>query len=88
MLAVFPFTQQRQGVAETFSSRGYSIGIAGGTGSIFKNGITSNTAGFPEASTLESIEILKGSSALLYGNTSGGVVINMVTKKPKFQLGW
>ncbi|MGC4104001.1 TonB-dependent siderophore receptor [Ferruginibacter sp.] len=80
-------TQQRQGVAETFSARGYSIGIGGGTGSIFKNGITSNTGGFPEASTLESIEVLKGSSALLYGNTSGGVVINMVTKKPKFNWG-
>lgn len=81
------FTQQRQGVAETFSARGYSIGISGGTGSIFKNGISSNTSGFPEASTLESVEVLKGSSALLYGNTSAGVVINMVTKKPRFDWG-
>ncbi|MEO5685635.1 MAG: TonB-dependent siderophore receptor [Chitinophagaceae bacterium] len=80
-------TQQRQGVAETFSARGYSIGIGGGTGSIFKNGIASNTGGFPEASTLESVEVLKGSSALLYGNTSAGVVINMVTKKPRFNRG-
>ena len=80
-------TQQRQGVAETFSARGYSIGIGGGTGSIFKNGITTNTGGFPEASTLESVEVLKGSSALLYGNTSAGVVINMVTKKPRFNWG-
>ena len=80
-------TQQRQGVAETFSSRGYSVGIGGAGGSIFKNGIVSNTQGFPEASTLESIEVLKGSSALLYGNTSGGLIINMVTKKPKFDWG-
>lgn len=80
-------TQQRQGVAETFSARGYSIGIGGGTGSIFKNGIASNTGGFPEASTLESVEVLKGSSALLYGNTSAGVIINMVTKKPRFDWG-
>ena len=80
-------TQQRQGVAETFSARGYSIGIAGGTGGIFKDGIVSNTAGFPEASTLESIEVLKGSSALMYGNTSPGVIINMVTKKPRFDWG-
>ena len=80
-------TQQRQGVAETFSARGYSIGIGGGTGSIFKNGIAVNTGGFPEASTLESVEVLKGSSALLYGNTSAGVIINMVTKKPKFNWG-
>ena len=80
-------TQQRQGVAETFSARGYSIGIGGGTGGIFKNGIVSNTGGFPEASTLESVEVLKGSSALLYGNTSAGVIINMVTKKPRFNRG-
>jgi len=80
-------TQQRQGVAETFSARGYSIGIGGGTGSIFKNGIATNTSGYPEASTLESVEVLKGSSALLYGNSSAGVVINMVTKKPKFNFG-
>lgn len=80
-------TQQRQGVAETFSARGYSISIAGAAGSIFKNGVISNTAGFPEASTLESVEVLKGSSALLYGNVSGGLVVNMVTKKPKFNWG-
>lgn len=80
-------TQQRQGVAETFSARGYSIGIGGGSGSIFKNGIVTNTGGYPEASTLESVEVLKGSTALLYGNTSGGVIINMVTKKPKFDWG-
>ena len=80
-------TQQRQGVAETFSARGYSIGVGGAGGSIFKNGIITNTMGFPEASALESVEVLKGSSALLYGNTSGGVIINMVTKKPKFEKG-
>ncbi len=80
-------TQQRGGVSETFSARGYSIGIAGAGGSIFKNGIISNTAGFPEASTLESIEVLKGSAAMLYGSVSGGLIINMVTKKPRFDFG-
>lgn len=80
-------TQQRGGVAETFSARGYSIGIAGAGGNIFKNGILTNTMGFPEASTLESVEVLKGSSSLLYGNVSGGLIVNMVTKKPKFTFG-
>ncbi|QQL49162.1 TonB-dependent receptor [Mucilaginibacter ginkgonis] len=80
-------TQQRGGVGETFTARGYSIGIGGGSGSIFKNGVLTNTAGFPEAATLESVEILKGTSALMYGNVSGGVIINMVTKKPKFDFG-
>ncbi|MGI4884904.1 MAG: TonB-dependent siderophore receptor [Janthinobacterium lividum] len=80
-------TQQRGGVAETFSARGYSIGVAGAGGSIFKNGLVSNTQGFPDASTLESIEVLKGSAALLYGNVSGGLIINMVTKKPRYDWG-
>ncbi len=80
-------TQTRGGVSESFSARGYTIGVAGAAGSIFRNGVLTNTAGFPDASMLESIEVLKGSSALLYGNTSGGLVINLVTKKPKFDFG-
>ncbi|BAU53211.1 Fe(3+)-pyochelin receptor precursor [Mucilaginibacter gotjawali] len=80
-------TQTRGGVGETFSARGYSIGIGGGASSIFKDGILTNTAGFPEASTLESVEVLKGSAALLYGNVSSGLIINMVTKKPRFESG-
>lgn len=80
-------TQTRLGVNETYTARGYSIGITGGAGSIFKNGLVSNIAGMPEAATLESVEILKGSSAMLYGNVSGGLVVNLVTKKPKFEYG-
>jgi iron complex outermembrane receptor protein len=80
-------TQQRGGVAETFSARGYSIGIGGGGGSIFKNGLLTNTQGFPDASTLESVEVLKGAAALLYGNVSGGLIINTVTKKPRYNWG-
>jgi iron complex outermembrane receptor protein len=80
-------TQTRGGVGETFSARGYSIGITGASSSIFKDGVLTNTAGFPEASTLESVEVLKGSAALLYGNVSTGLIINMVTKKPQFESG-
>ncbi|MEJ7664055.1 MAG: TonB-dependent receptor plug domain-containing protein [Hymenobacter sp.] len=80
-------TQQRGGVAETFSARGYSIGVGGAGGSIFKNGLLSNTRGFPDASTLESVEVLKGAAALLYGNVSGGLLINLVTKKPRYNWG-
>ncbi len=80
-------TQTRGGVGETITARGYSIGITGTAGSVFKNGVLANTAGFTEVSTLESIEILKGSAALLYGNVSGGLVINMVTRKPQFKSG-
>jgi iron complex outermembrane receptor protein len=80
-------TQTRLGVNETYTARGYSIGITGGAGSILKNGLVSNIAGMPEAATLESVEVLKGSSSFLYGNVSGGLIVNMVTKKPKFNYG-
>lgn len=69
--------------SETFSARGYNLGA----NNIMKNGARSNSGVIPEASTLESIEVLKGSSALLYGNVTAGAVINMVTKQPKFNFG-
>jgi iron complex outermembrane receptor protein len=80
-------TQNRLGVNETFTARGYSIGTNGSAGSLLKNGLLTNTAGMAEAATLESIEVLKGSSSMLYGNVSGGMVINLITKKPKFDWG-
>ena len=80
-------SQTRLGVNETYTARGYSIGITGAAGSVFKNGLISNTAGMPEVATLESVEIMKGSTAVLYGNVSGGLIVNLVTKKPKFEFG-
>lgn len=80
-------TQNRLGVNETFTARGYSIGTNGSAGSLLKNGLLTNTAGMAEAATLESIEVLKGSSSMLYGNVSGGLVVNLITKKPKFEWG-
>ncbi len=81
--------QTRFGVNETYGARGYTIGISGGAGggSIFKNGLPYNIAGMPEVTTLESVEIIKGSSAFLYGSSSGGIIINMNNKKPKFEKG-
>lgn len=73
----------RGSVGENFFARGYSLGA----NNVFKNGARTTIGGFPEASTLESVEVLKGSSALLYGGVSGGAVVNMVTKKPKFEYG-
>ncbi|MGV3586838.1 MAG: TonB-dependent siderophore receptor [Adhaeribacter sp.] len=73
----------RGATSETFFARGYNLGA----NNIFKNGARSNSAVIPEASTLERVEVLKGSAALLYGNVSGGAVINMVTKQPKFEYG-
>ena len=68
---------------EEYGSRGFTFS---GTNT-FKNGIRFNGSLIPETSSLESIEILKGSSALLYGNVAPGGILNLVTKKPKFQHG-
>ena len=73
----------RGGVNENFFARGYSLG----SNNIFKNGARTNNGGSIEASTLESVEILKGSAAILYGGVTGGAVVNLVTKKPKFEYG-
>jgi len=78
------FGENRGSVSgETFFARGYSLG----TNNVFKNGARASSGGMPETSTLESVEILKGSAALLYGGVTGGAVVNMVTKKPKFEYG-
>lgn len=75
--------ENRGSVNESFYARGYSLG----TNNVFKNGARTSTGGMPEASTLESVEVLKGSAALLYGGVTGGAVVNLVTKKPKFNWG-
>jgi iron complex outermembrane receptor protein len=81
--------QTRFGVNETYGARGYIIGVTGGAGggSIFKNGLPTNIAGMPEAATLESVEVIKGSTAFLYGSSSGGLIVNMITKKPRYNFG-
>jgi iron complex outermembrane receptor protein len=75
--------ENRGSTGESFFARGYSLG----TDNVLKNGARTSIGGSPEASTLESVEVLKGSAALLYGGVTGGAVVNMVTKKPKFNYG-
>ena len=73
----------RGSVQETFYARGYNLGSY----NMFKNGSRVNTGVMPEISSLEKVEILKGSAAILYGNVAPGGIINMVTKQPKFNFG-
>ncbi|MGY3053981.1 iron complex outermembrane receptor protein [Pedobacter sp. UYEF25] len=68
---------------ETFYARGYSLG----KDNVFKNGSRASTGGMPETSSLQSVEVLKGSAALLYGGVTGGAVVNLITKKPEFDHG-
>lgn len=73
----------RGSTSENFFARGYSLG----SNNYFKNGSRYNSGSIPEISTLEQVEVLKGSAAMLYGNVSGGAIVNLVTKRPKFEYG-
>ncbi len=73
----------RASTQEAFYARGYSFSST----NMFKNGSRVNSGAMPEVSSLESVEILKGGAAILYGNVAPGGVLNMVTKKPKFDFG-
>ncbi len=76
-------TSTRASTQESFSARGYGFS----SNNMFKNGSRVNTGVMPEMSSLESVEILKGSAAILYGNVAPGGILNMVTKQPKFEGG-
>jgi iron complex outermembrane receptor protein len=76
-------TSTRASTQEAFSARGYGFSSF----NMFKNGSRVNTGVMPEMSSLESVEVLKGSAAILYGNVAPGGILNMVTKKPKFEGG-
>jgi len=73
----------RGGVQETFSARGYRMS----NDNMYKDGARVSASVMPEMSSLERVEILKGSAAILYGSVAPGGIINMVTKKPKFDFG-
>ncbi|TDH24274.1 TonB-dependent siderophore receptor [Segetibacter sp. 3557_3] len=73
----------RANTQESFSARGYAFSSS----NLFKNGARVNSGAMPEMSSLESVEVLKGSAAILYGQVSPGGVVNMVTKQPKFTFG-
>lgn len=76
-------TSARGGSQDSFGGRGFIFG----NDNIFKNGSRINSGVFPEVSGLERVEVLKGANAMLYGNAAAGGIINLVTKKPKFNFG-
>ncbi|WP_366182849.1 TonB-dependent siderophore receptor [Flavobacterium ovatum] len=73
----------RGGAQESFWSRGYEMS----NNNMLKNGFRYNAGSIPEVSSLERVEFLKGSSALLFGNVTPGGILNMVTKTPQFTKG-
>ncbi|SFE84714.1 iron complex outermembrane recepter protein [Chitinophaga sp. CF118] len=73
----------RGSTQEAFFARGYSFSSF----NMFKNGSRVNSGVMPEMSSLERVEVLKGSAAILYGNVAPGGILNMVSKQPKFESG-
>lgn len=71
------------GYTEEIGARGFMFGSS----NTFKNGVRFNNGIMPELSSLERVEVLKGNAAILFGNVSAGGVLNLVTKKPKFETG-
>ena len=71
------------GYQEEIAGRGFAFGSS----NTFKNGARYFNGIMPEMSSLEKVEIMKGSSAILFGNVAAGGILNLVTKKPKFESG-
>ncbi len=71
------------GYQEELASRGFAFG----SNNTFKNGVRFNNSIMPEVSGIETIEVLKGGNAILFGTVGAGGVLNIVTKKPKFNQG-
>lgn len=71
------------GYQEEIAGRGFAFNSS----NTFKNGTRYNNSAMPEISSLERVEVLKGSAAILFGNVAAGGILNLVTKKPRFEAG-
>lgn len=78
------------GVAQSNTLAGSEDGIvrrgfgSNSDGSVFRDGIRSSQ-GLNLNATTDKVEVLKGSSSLLYGILNPGGMINIISKKPKYQ---
>lgn len=68
------------GIEDGFVKRGFG---SNSDGSLFVDGVRSNQ-GLSMDATIDHVEVLKGSSSLMYGILNPGGVINLVSKKPQY----
>jgi len=68
-------------IEDGFVKRGFG---SNSDGSIFIDGVRSNQ-GLSMDSTIDHVEVLKGSASLLYGILNPGGIINLVSKKPQYE---
>ena len=71
------------GVQQEIGARGYLFNST----NTFKNDMKFNNGVLPDLSSVDRIEFLKGSAAILMGNVTAGGVMNMITLKPLFEQG-
>lgn len=71
------------GYQEEIAGRGFSFGSS----NTFKNGVRYFNGMLLDFTNIEKVEIMKGGSAILFGNVAAGGLLNLVTKKPKFENG-
>lgn len=71
------------GTQQEIGGRGYLFNST----NTFKNGMKFNNSIMPDMSSVERVEFLKGSAAILMGNVTAGGVMNIVTQKPLFEQG-
>ncbi|MDA0695023.1 TonB-dependent siderophore receptor [Acinetobacter venetianus] len=79
--------QGTPGVSTSYDMRGDGISLRGfnaDTGDIYRDGIRESGQVRRSTANVERIEILKGPASVLYGRSSGGGVINMVSKVANF----
>ncbi|KAB0623001.1 TonB-dependent receptor [Acinetobacter guillouiae] len=79
--------QGTPGVSTSYDTRNDGISIRGfnaDTNDIYRDGIRESGQFRRSTANVERIEILKGPASVLYGRSSGGGVINMVTKVANF----
>lgn len=72
-----PGSKQRN--REVFSSRGFTLSSSNG---YLRNGHQHWSHYQQPIETLERVEVIKGPSSILYGQSAPGGLVNMVTKKP------
>ena len=75
-----PGSKQRN--RETFNSRGFSLSSSTG---YLRDGHQHWSHYQQPIETLEAVEVIKGPSSILYGQSAPGGLVNMVTKKPTTQ---
>ncbi|MDO4232333.1 MAG: TonB-dependent siderophore receptor [Lautropia sp.] len=78
------------GVSTAYDMRGEGVYIRGfqaDNNDLYRDGIRESGQVRRSTANVERIEVLKGPASVLYGRSSGGGVINMVSKQARFDAG-